>query len=680
MKKHFAVAKLEVKSATEDGDKRTITGMATTPTPDRMGDIVEPMGAEFKTPLPLLWQHNSDKPIGHVTKLKKTKDGIEFTATIAKSDEPGTLKDRLDEAWQSIKMKLVSGVSIGFTALKGGLEWMQEGGGYRFTKWEMLELSVVTIPANPDAGISELKTFNRDLRENRAASGRIKATKPGASGTRDNANGGNSPMWTKKIEDKQKELGPMRDRRDAIRADLEKRGVEPNEDEADEINELSDAIEEGDRQIKTWQRLAGVGGTAIAVKGTSAREGAQSRGGIGHNGGPTLHAQAKKPEHKGIGFARVVMCAVAAKGNMREALEIATDVYGQSDPLVSEVLKSRVGLKTKAQVAGADSQDPSWAAPLMGDPQNLVNEFIEYLTPMTIVGKFGQNGIPDFDRVPFNIKVAAQSSAGEGYWVGEGKAKPVTRANFTSVTMRFNKVANIAVMSDELLRFNNLNAELRVRNMLAQALLIRLDADLFDPAVSLTAEIRPASLTNGAQSYASGGDDTAAGIRADLKLLFTYFITNNIDPSGIVLVMRSTQALALSLMRNAMGVKEFPDITMAGGFLEGFPVIASQHVKACIVAAVAAPEVFLADDGGVAIDASREASIEMASDPTMAITDYASPPASTEVTTVSMWQTNSVALRAERVITWLRRRSTASVYLTGVSWGAPASSPPASDV
>jgi hypothetical protein len=55
---------LHVKSV--DGDKRIITGMATTPTPDRMGDVVEPLGVQFKNPLPLLLYHNSQKPVGTV--------------------------------------------------------------------------------------------------------------------------------------------------------------------------------------------------------------------------------------------------------------------------------------------------------------------------------------------------------------------------------------------------------------------------------------------------------------------------------------------------------------------------------------------------------------------------------------------------------------------------------------
>ena len=51
-----AYAVLEVKSV--DVDARIIEGFATTPTTDRNGDIVDPAGAEFTLPMPLLWQHD----------------------------------------------------------------------------------------------------------------------------------------------------------------------------------------------------------------------------------------------------------------------------------------------------------------------------------------------------------------------------------------------------------------------------------------------------------------------------------------------------------------------------------------------------------------------------------------------------------------------------------------------
>jgi HK97 family phage prohead protease len=128
-----------------------------------MGDIVEPMGAKFALPMPLLWQHNHDQPIGQVEFAKPTKDGIPFKARLARIDEPGVLKDRLDEAWQSIKLGLVRAVSIGFRALEYS---RMEGGGLRFLEWEWLELSAVTIPAQVEATIDRIKSIDRSAMAN----------------------------------------------------------------------------------------------------------------------------------------------------------------------------------------------------------------------------------------------------------------------------------------------------------------------------------------------------------------------------------------------------------------------------------------------------------------------------------------------------------------------------------
>lgn len=144
-----------------DDETREIQGIATTPTPDRMGDIVEPKGAVFKLPIPLLWQHRSDQPIGHVVSARVTRDGISVSAKLAKVAESGTLKDRLDEAWQSLKTGLVRGLSIGFNPI-GDPEKIENTYSYKFSKWEWLELSAVTIPANADASIQTVKAFDSE--------------------------------------------------------------------------------------------------------------------------------------------------------------------------------------------------------------------------------------------------------------------------------------------------------------------------------------------------------------------------------------------------------------------------------------------------------------------------------------------------------------------------------------
>ena len=151
-----AYSQFTVKSVT-DGDQRIVSGLATGPETDRVGDIVEPLGVQFKNPLPFLWQHNHDQPIGTVKFGKPTKDGITFEATIANIDEPGKLKDRCDEAWQTIKAGLVRGVSIGFRPIEYSF---MDSGGVHFTKTEVYELSAVTIAAYAAATIQTIKQFD----------------------------------------------------------------------------------------------------------------------------------------------------------------------------------------------------------------------------------------------------------------------------------------------------------------------------------------------------------------------------------------------------------------------------------------------------------------------------------------------------------------------------------------
>jgi HK97 family phage major capsid protein/HK97 family phage prohead protease len=652
---------LEIKKV--DEEERVISGIASTPTPDRVGDVVEPMGAKFSLPMPLLWQHRSGEPVGHVEWAKPGKDGIPFRARFVKTNEPGRLKDRLDEAWQSVKLGLVRAVSIGFSILE--ISRMKDG-GYHILEWEWLELSVVTIPANQDATIQTVKSIDR---KTRAALG-LKddsTTRPGASGkTITPKITGKKSMTTfkEKIENLKAQIGPKETRMKAIlQAAMDDDDRSLNESEKEDYDELAAEVKELRENLARFEASDVSASTAKPVqRGDTQDGGSDARGG-------GLPAEAKVKEEPGVAFARLVRCYAAAKGAPLQALERIKSQY----PNMSRIYKGQIETILKAQVAGATTTDPSWAAPLV-DPTNLVSEFVEFLRPMTILGKFGVGNIPGLRPIPFNVRFPAQISGGDADWVGEGKAKPLTKFDFSEIILRWTKVANIAVLSEDVIKFSSPSADMLVRNALAEALQARLDSDFVNPSITLIAEVRPASITNGAATQAASGIDADA-VRADLRWLFTNFITADLRTGGAVLVMRESQALSLSLMRNALGQREFPDITMAGGMLEGVPVITSQYVPQGVVVAVIAPEIYLADDGGVSIDLSREASLEMADDPTNNINE-GSPPAPVESAMVSMFQTNSVAIRCERMINWRRRRTAAVAYLTSTGWGNEDTSPP----
>ncbi|MJO09423.1 phage major capsid protein, partial [Escherichia coli] len=214
-----------------------------------------------------------------------------------------------------------------------------------------------------------------------------------------------------------------------------------------------------------------------------------------------------------------------------------------------------------------------------------------------------------------------------------------------------------AVLTEELIRFSSPAADALVRNALAEAVVARLDTDFVDPKKAAVADVSPASITHDVKGTASTGNPDA-----DAEAAFGQFVTANLQPTGAVWLMSSTNALALSMRKNALGQKEYPDMTLLGGSFQGLPVIVSQYVGDQLVL-VNAPDIYLADDGGVAVDMSREASLEMQSEPT---SDSSTP---SPVELVSMFQTGSVAIRAERWINCRRRRTAAVAVITGVNYG-----------
>lgn len=384
------------------------------------------------------------------------------------------------------------------------------------------------------------------------------------------------------------------------------------------------------------------------VEGSTQKQGTESR----------TFAQPIKVEKKldpGIQFARLAKVKALSKIDGDSPRVIAKELYGEDS--------ATYGLLAKAAVPAATTGNAAWAGNLVSLEGGVYGDFLEFLRPMTILGRFGQGGIPSLRNVPFRTRLIGQTSGGTAQWVGEGKAKPLTRWDYGVNSLSETKVAAIAVATEELLRRSSPAAEALLRDELARAVAERLDMDFINPAKAAVADVSPAGILNGVTAIPSSGT-SADDIRADVSSLFGAFIAGNNAPTSGVWIMRSTTALALSLMRNPLGQSEFPGINMGGGTFEGLPVIVSQYVPAGVVALVNAQDIYLADEDGVQVAISGDASLEMDDAPSH---DSDTP---TAAELVSMFQTNSIAIRCERVISWARRRPVSVAYLSGVTWGA----------
>ena len=644
---------LEIKAVGEE--ERTISGWATTPDVDRVEDVIEPLGVTFKNPLPLLWQHEHDKPIGLVQFGAPTAKGVPFTATLPKIEEEGKLRDRIEEAWQSIKSGLVRAVSIGFRSLED--ERIAGSWGTRYIRTEVFELSAVTIPANASATITSIKSFDVGLP---AASGKketpvVRLGKPaGASATVKKKipvvpkpEEGQDMKFAEQIKSFKEALEQKSARQTELLESAEGRTLDATESE--EFDTLVDEITATEVHIKRLEAMEK--SNVSAAKPVVDTTGMQER-----NRAPAI-VKSVKNEEPGIGFAKFALAMYAGKGDVSSAKAFAENKFAD-DVRLQGIMK--------AAVAAGTTTDPTWAGNLV-DYTNLSSEFIDFLRPRTIVGQFGAGNVPSLRRVPFNVRIPGKTSAGSAAWVGEGYRKKVTKSGYEAQTLTWAKIAAISVVTDELSRFSDPAIQTLVRDDLADAVIERMDIDFVDPdkAVGTGASASPASITNGVTPIPSSGTD-ADGVRADIAALWATADATNLPTGSAVYITDAKTARALSLLRNPLGATEFPGVTMAGGSIDGVPMIVSNYVPSdssgSLFILAFASEIYLADDGVVTIDLSKEA--------TIFLDDDAANATPTAAQLVSMFQTNQTAIRAERWVRWQKRRPQAVAFLDSVNWGA----------
>ena len=145
-----------------EDDTRTIEGFASVfNNIDSYKDIVMP-GAFAKSlakriPV-MLWQHNSEQPIGVWDDFMEQEKGLFIKGTIL----PTQLGN---DAYTLAKAKAIKGMSIGYSPIKW--EFDDKKGVRKLTEVDLWEVSLVTFPANEKAQITRVKSEDGSLMSER---------------------------------------------------------------------------------------------------------------------------------------------------------------------------------------------------------------------------------------------------------------------------------------------------------------------------------------------------------------------------------------------------------------------------------------------------------------------------------------------------------------------------------
>lgn len=551
---------------------------------DRDGDIVVQDGINLKnfTRNPVaLFAHDHRSPIGTWKNVRV--EGRKLLGDLQLAAK-GT-SEFIDTLHKLIEQRILKAVSIGFSINKyEQLKPKEEGDwpGYKFTETELLECSLVAVPAQQSAlRIKAAKlipdnlmdTFIKDSIEGRPARARKAADLPRPKSARQGQNEPthrkeNKPMSiAEKIQAKQERLVAVKDRLTELKQLVGDADEELDDDQMEEIDSLSDEQESLIKSIESLQKIES-GLSRKAVPAGSTRQ--------------TVPATVKKEEKGGSLLIKSMTAALIAKMTDTPVSEVINEVYGTDDRIkaVSKVYLSRTGnFRGKTAVDAADTTTPGWAAELV---DNDLRGFLDELAPVSVYGRlltYGSGldfGSSNSVTIPRRNR-SNQNNGAEigGSWVGEGGVIPVKQMAIASRTLNRYKLAVISAFTNELMQQSVPSIEGLVRASIIEDTSLVIDSALLDDS-GVVAGVRPAGLLFGVTPVASAGG-TADDIITDLKALLGAM--SSINGARPVLIMNSNRLLGLSTVTTAAGGFMFRD-EVGNGRLLGVPVIASTTVPA----------------------------------------------------------------------------------------------------
>ena len=346
--------------------------------------------------------------------------------------------------------------------------------------------------------------------------------------------------------------------------------------------------------------------------------------------------------NRGRDFARYALALARGADDLPSAWGFSKAQFGEH---------SAVTTVLRAAMTSGTTVDGSWAGSL-SEYTTMQTEFLELVRPRTVIGQLALRD------VPLGVRVLRDAGTAVGYWVGEAAPKPLTSSNFDSVTLPARKIVAQAVLTKETINAPLSQAEAQVSKALVRAAAqVANDAFLSDAAE--VGGISPPGLLAGVTPIASTGDALQ-----DLALLIEAF---GGDFDSAAWIMRPSTAVQLHLVGARSSSSTFADLSAKGGSLFGLPCVTSTGVPqdssgGYII--LLDTQAILLGSGGVEIRSGRHASLEMLTNPT---NNSAVPVATTHV---SMWQTDSVAIKVQRTINWTVANTDSVVALTGVNYAS----------
>jgi HK97 family phage prohead protease len=608
-------------------------------TVDRYGDVIEPRGWRldwFRQNPVALFNHNANAPIGNWRDIRVEDDRLVAELQPA----PAGTTQLADDVRRLIDAGVLNATSVGFRGINSEpIDPKHPHRGTRYVEQELLETSIVSVPANPAAlQIARSLNISDDTMTlafgGQAVMRQRSMVKPGGQAVMKPLVRGIPMNISQQIEDVQAKLNAARD------ALLEH--TRSPDYAVDEASDLQDEIDTHETRLVSLQRTERALATRIAQQ-------SQPMPAVVTRRPFDIPTTAVKPVDLYIRAMGIHLLAAARRQPVEDVLR---DRYPDDEG---------TAILTRAAIAGATTTTSGWASELV---QLAQGEFVNLLFPNAVFPKLSAAGT----ALPFGpnagaIKIPSRATTPSigGSFVAEGAPIPVRRLGTTSITLNPHKVGTISVHSREIAAYSNPQIDGLIRDAIVNDTQINVDSILLDAvAVSTT---RPAGLTNGVTPVTASTAHGYTAILADLQGLSTPFYVANAGRK-LVLIMSPVQLQQLSFAAGPSGVP----FGWTDQFTNMFTLISSATVTPGSVYMVDAVD-FVSVSGAPEFEVSEVATLHMEDTTPLNIASGAQGSGVLATPTQSMFQTGQVAIRMLANVSWAMRRPGMVQFMTGVNWG-----------
>lgn len=332
----------------------------------------------------------------------------------------------------------------------------------------------------------------------------------------------------------------------------------------------------------------------------------------------------------GAEFVRLARLIGRARGSLAYARHMAEASPG--DERVARVLRSAVTAGTMA--------DAAWAGDLAGYSP-IADGFLQSLRSLSVFDRMFSDGA--IRRIPLRTRLAVATSAIVGSEVSDGANIPVNSMAFAAWGLDARNVQALVAVTNEVLDGTTSAGAALLATELRGGVAAATDAAFLAGLVTSNTTTIPGS----------------ASPLDDLGELLDVVNTKGAGKPYLVVSPRTANRLATK--STTTGEQAFPGMTPSGGEVCGVPVLVSDQAPAPTSSGHGAilidGSAIVGDSDTVAVDASENAALQLASDPANGAQQL-----------VSMFATNSTALLATRRFGFELIRDSGVAVLSGAAW------------